>query len=714
MRIQEVPLSDLCADPANPRTHDERNLEAIKASLREHGQVEPLIVQKTTRMIIAGNGRAEAMKALGWQNAQVVMLDVNDTQARQLSIKLNRTAELAGWDATVLEQHLRDLDAWTDVGWEADLYGFNDQELGNLFSELALDEVSPEPESEPKRVGGLVEDWGAPPFTVLDTKQGYWSDRNRWWKSMGLDPDIGRTHLGSTAGIQAAYGANRGSTQGGSTFDPVLAELLVSWFSAIGDKVLDPFAGGPVRGVVSGVLGRKYTGVDVREDQVVANRSHWNDLLPAMPKLQRAVERMDWQPEHTPIQKVGEVWLKRDDLYSVAGVAGGKVRSCWALSQGATGLVTAGSRASPQVNIVAHIARRLGVPCRVHTPAGEPSPEVADAVACGAVRIEHRPGYNSVIIARAREDAAERGWVEIPFGMECEEAVTQTRKQVANIPAGVQRLVVPVGSGMSLSGILWGLIDQDLQLPVLGVVVGADPAKRLDKFAPPNWRDLVELVPAGVDYHSAVNAKIGEVILDPHYEAKCKKFLKKDDLMWIVGIRATSQNSGPATEILQPEPHWLIGDSRDLDQLMPSDEQFDALVTCPPYADLEVYSDDPRDISTMDYPEFIKVFREIMSASVQRLRENSFAAIVMGEVRGKDGTLRGLIPDTIAAMEDAGAKFYNDAILVNRAGSLPVRSGPMFRNNRKLGRQHQYVLVFVKGKPRTDMPDPLLPSFPDP
>lgn len=225
---------------------------------------------------------------------------------------------------------------------------------------------------------------------------------------------------------------------------------------------------------------------------------------------------------------------------NIAGVQGGKVRSCWALSQGALGLVTAGSRASPQVNIVAHIARKLGIPARCHTPSGELSPEVAAAAAQGAEIVQHKAGYNNVIVARAREDAAARGWVEIPFGMECAEAPRQTRQQAANLPPEARRLVVPVGSGMSLAGILWGLIDAGRDdLPVLGVVVGADPEKRLDAYAPPDWRDRVTLVRAPQDYHEDVEAEVGGVRLDPHYEAKCKQFMTEGDCLWVVGIRQT-------------------------------------------------------------------------------------------------------------------------------------------------------------------------------
>lgn len=95
---QTVPLSQLRPLPRNKRKHGERNLAEIEASLREHGQVEPLIVQKSTGFIIAGNGRFAVMARLGMKTAEVVYLDVDDAKASQLAIRLNRTAELAEWD----------------------------------------------------------------------------------------------------------------------------------------------------------------------------------------------------------------------------------------------------------------------------------------------------------------------------------------------------------------------------------------------------------------------------------------------------------------------------------------------------------------------------------------------------------------------------------------------------------------------------------------
>lgn len=133
MQIEQMELTALVPDPANPRTHDERNLTAIMASLREHGQVEPLLVQASTRMVIAGNGRREAMQRLGWTTATVALVDVDDTQARRLSIALNRSGELAGWDEHTLAGHLQALAQVGDADW-LDGLGFDGTEMDELVA----------------------------------------------------------------------------------------------------------------------------------------------------------------------------------------------------------------------------------------------------------------------------------------------------------------------------------------------------------------------------------------------------------------------------------------------------------------------------------------------------------------------------------------------------------------------------------------------------
>lgn len=146
-------------------------------------------------------------------------------------------------------------------------------------------------------------------------------------------------------------------------------------------------------------------------------------------------------------------------------------------------------------------------------------------------------------------------------------------------------------------------------------------------------------------------------------------------------------------------PVWNCGDSRMIDRHCAGVEA-DFIFSCPPYADLEVYSDDPDDISTMDYPDFLEAYREIIARSVSMLRPNRFACFVVGDVRDRHGMYLNFVSDTIAAFQDAGARLYNEAILITPAASLAIRVGKQFSVSRKLGKTHQNVLVFVKGDPR--------------
>jgi DNA modification methylase len=132
LSIRRVPLAALHQDPANARAHGERNLEAIRASLARFGQAEPLVVQKSTGRIVGGNGRLVAMKALGWTEADVVELEIDDLQATALGIALNRTAELADWDPAALSKILESLSAEGAL----DGVGFSEKEMAALLDEV--------------------------------------------------------------------------------------------------------------------------------------------------------------------------------------------------------------------------------------------------------------------------------------------------------------------------------------------------------------------------------------------------------------------------------------------------------------------------------------------------------------------------------------------------------------------------------------------------
>ena len=143
-------------------------------------------------------------------------------------------------------------------------------------------------------------------------------------------------------------------------------------------------------------------------------------------------------------------------------------------------------------------------------------------------------------------------------------------------------------------------------------------------------------------------------------------------------------------------PVWITGDSRNIDRLC-ADVEADFVFSCPPYADLEVYSDDPKDLSTLKYEEFRPAYFEIIAKACGRLKQDRFACFVVGDVRDKKGNYYNFVGDTVEAFRAAGLHYYNEAILVTSVGSLPIRVGRQFASGRKLGKTHQNVLVFVKG-----------------
>lgn len=147
-------------------------------------------------------------------------------------------------------------------------------------------------------------------------------------------------------------------------------------------------------------------------------------------------------------------------------------------------------------------------------------------------------------------------------------------------------------------------------------------------------------------------------------------------------------------------PKWIAGDSNEvLDQLF--DYEADFIFSCPPYADLEKYSDDPADLSNMDYDEFTDAYYSIIKKSASRLRNDRFAAWVISDVRDRKGLYRGLVSNTIDAFASAGLALYNDLVTIDQVGSGALLVSQQFESTRKVRRMHQHMLVFVKGDPKT-------------
>tara|TARA_Y100000814_G_C12348658_1_gene406317 strand:- start:1600 stop:2100 length:501 start_codon:yes stop_codon:yes gene_type:complete len=129
MKSYTKSIEELSQDPANARRHESRNLEAIAASLKRFGQQKPIVID-SSGVVRAGNGTLAAAKSLGWETVEVVVTDLQGSEATAYAIADNRTAELAEWDSDVLAASLNAIA--TDDPELLAAAGFDDSDLENL------------------------------------------------------------------------------------------------------------------------------------------------------------------------------------------------------------------------------------------------------------------------------------------------------------------------------------------------------------------------------------------------------------------------------------------------------------------------------------------------------------------------------------------------------------------------------------------------------
>lgn len=299
--VRVFAVTDLRTFAGNPRRGQ---VDAIVQSLSRHGQYRPIVVNAGTKTgrpmeVLAGNHTLLAARKLGWDTISATLLDVSEQQAKAIVAADNRLSDLGDYDTAELLALLEDLD-------ELDGTGYSAADLEELAAELNPGEGDTEGAK-----ATLAERFGVPPLSVLDARQGPWRDRGRAWKALGIASVEGRAVAGQMA-YQAAqtvyknwyqvkntaeaklgrtladdeiierYGDQLKQYEGGhvSVFDPVLAELLVTWFSPPGAAVIDPWAGGSVRGIVSSAIGRRYRGIDLSADQIAENDEQWAAVEP--------------------------------------------------------------------------------------------------------------------------------------------------------------------------------------------------------------------------------------------------------------------------------------------------------------------------------------------------------------------------------------------------------------------------------------------------
>lgn len=408
MEIEIVSIHDLIPYGNNAKEHPKEQIEQIKESIIKFHNNDPIAIDENN-VIIEGHGRYEALKELGYEQVECIRLDhLNDDQKKAYRLVHNKLTMNSDFNFDLLEEELKTI---------------NDIDMGFFDFDLSMfDEIEKEIKEEANKK--LTDEFLIPPTSVFDTRQGYWQERKRAWKDIGISSEVGRDEALLGSGLkQLADKLGSKTLTGTSIFDPVLCEIIYKWFNVHQGNIFDCFAGGSVRGIVAEKLGYKYTGIDLRKEQVEANILNANEL---------------------------------------------------------------------------------------------------------------------------------------------------------NL-----------------------------------------------------------------------------------------------------------------------NPTWICDDSLNAD-LYVEDKSVDLLFSCPPYADLEVYSDDERDISNMDYEQFKEVYKKIIDIACRKVKDDRFAVFVVGDVRDKKGYYRNFVDYTKECFNNNGFMTYNEIILLEQLGTIPMRARLVFKK-RKVAKAHQNILIFYKG-----------------
>jgi hypothetical protein len=566
--------ADLRDDPDNPMIHSDAQVEQIAASMDVFGWTNPVLVDETDG-IIAGHGRKAAALLRGRSRVPTITLrGLTDAQKRALVVADNQLGRTSTWDIGLLSARLTDL---RGGGFDVGLLGFSADDLASM---LGGGNAGGEQQGGTKGgAGSLSAQFMIPPFSVLNAREGWWQERKRGWIALGIQSELGR---GSNALDMSAQMAG----------------------------LTDP-----------------------------AEIAAWNEAR----RSRGAVGAHQSTPPHGPTVTQGP------DGKLVYGrpkgaEPGGSARPAADYSRRERG---DGSGAPIAPNGRRADARAFGQDLMrgEHVVGQSPPPRMGNGKPAGAAF--YPEGYTDDVSKKIMASGARP---QSPQGL----------------TFGQIDMDGPTASGTSIFDPVLTELAYRWFSPQGGVV--------LDPFAGGSVRGIVA--------QRLGRAYVG-IDLRPEQ------------------IAANRAQAARICDGAAAAPVWHIGDSRDVLQRLQADApRVDFLFSCPPYADLEVYSDDPADLSTMDYPQFLEAYREIIRKAAALLADDRFACFIVGDVRDRAGCYRNFVGDTVTAFLDAGMHLWNEAILVTSAGSLPIRAAKQFSTSRKLGKTHQNVLVFVKGDGR--------------
>jgi len=130
----------------NPKLHD---IDAIIESVKRFGIRHPIDVQIGTRRIIAGHGRFEAFKELGYTTVPIIEHDLPDDEAAAFALIDNQTTIAAGWDTTILADVINELNI-SPPDLDFPNFGFEDKFLeGILVPDTEEDDFEPPGDDTP-------------------------------------------------------------------------------------------------------------------------------------------------------------------------------------------------------------------------------------------------------------------------------------------------------------------------------------------------------------------------------------------------------------------------------------------------------------------------------------------------------------------------------------------------------------------------------------
>ncbi|MFS0467590.1 site-specific DNA-methyltransferase [Corynebacterium striatum] len=140
MLIKQLPISELKPVDYNPRKDlqpGDADYEKLKRSLTEFGYVEPVIYNRTTGHVVGGHQRLKVLADLGHTDVDCVVVELDETREKALNVALNKIS--GDWDESKLALLIADLDA---ADFDAELTGFDDDEIAQLIGSLDDDEVT--------------------------------------------------------------------------------------------------------------------------------------------------------------------------------------------------------------------------------------------------------------------------------------------------------------------------------------------------------------------------------------------------------------------------------------------------------------------------------------------------------------------------------------------------------------------------------------------